>query len=116
MAYLAQLIDNVVVNKVELDKPRVTIGRHPHNTIHIDDIAVSAEHALITVEKNKYFEGAVDLYLEDKGSTNGSFINGRPVTGRQRIVHNDILRFAWNEFKLIDSSTNTMESTAHIVH
>jgi pSer/pThr/pTyr-binding forkhead associated (FHA) protein len=115
MAFLAQLIDDVVVSRFELDTAEITVGRHPDNTIYIDDIAVSGQHAMISVEKNKYLNGAVDMYLEDKGSTNGSFINGRPVKGRQRIANNDVLRFAWNEFKLIDTSENSMESTAHIL-
>lgn len=115
MAFLAQLIDDVVVNKFELTGKQITIGRHPDNTIHINDIAVSGRHAVITVEKSRYLKGVDEIFLEDSGSKNGSFINGRQVTGRQRIANNDVLRFAWNEFKLIDTTQNSMESTAHIL-
>jgi len=115
MAFLAQLIDDVVVSKFELLESEVSIGRHPDNTIQINDIAVSGKHAVIYVQECKYLNGKVELFLEDNGSKNGTFINGRPVTGRQRIANNDVLRFAWNEFKLIDLSENAMESTAHIL-
>ena len=115
MAFLAQLIDDVVVSKFELSEAETTIGRHPSNAIQIDDIAVSGKHAVIFLKESKYLNGQIEIYLEDCGSKNGSFINGRPVTGRQRIANNDVLRFAWNEFKLVDESENAMDSTVHIL-
>lgn len=61
-----------VLREVRLCKERVTIGRRPHNDIVIDDLAVSAEHAVIVTRD-------LDSYLEDLNSTNGTQVNGQPV-------------------------------------
>lgn len=72
MAKLVLTVDGVVMNEVVLARERMTIGRKPHNDIVIDNIAVSAEHAVIVTLFN-------DSFLEDLGSTNGTFVNGQPV-------------------------------------
>ncbi len=50
-----------------------TIGRDVNNAIVVEDQFVSAEHAILT------FRGRA-WYVEDVGSTNGTFVNGAPVT------------------------------------
>ncbi len=115
MAVLAQLIDDVVANKFKLSKPSLTIGRHPDSDIQIDDASVSGRHAIIEMEKSKYLDNTIEVFVKDIGSTNGTFVNGSKVTDRQRLVNNDIVRIAWNEFKYMDDSQNTLESTAHIL-
>ena len=49
-----------------------TIGRDVNNAIVVEDQFVSAEHAILT------FRGRA-WYLEDLGSTNGTYVNGSPV-------------------------------------
>lgn len=115
MAILAQLVDDVVVNKFELNSPKTTVGRHPDNIIQIDDAAISGKHAIITIEKSKYIDGSVDLFLKDLNSKNGSFVNGKQVTGRQQLSNHDVMRFGWNEFKLIEADPQSLESTALIL-
>ncbi|MBV1919835.1 MAG: FHA domain-containing protein [Pseudomonadales bacterium] len=115
MAILAQLVDDVVVNKSELTKERFIIGRHPDSDIQIKEISVSGEHALITREKSEFFKDAVEYHIEDQGSTNGTFINDEKISGRRRLLNNDIVRVAWNDFKFIDDTESTLEKTAHIL-
>lgn len=51
-----------------VDKPLVTIGRHPESDIFLDDITVSRRHAEIRKEGEVYV-------IEDKGSLNGTYLN-----------------------------------------
>ena len=56
----------------DLNRPVVTIGREAGNDIVLDDPQVSRHHARLTLQGASYM-------IEDLGSTNGSFINGRRV-------------------------------------
>ena len=115
MAVLAQLVDDVVTSSFDLKGEKVTIGRHPDNNIQINEIAVSGAHAVIDLEVNQYLDGVLDCYIEDQGSTNGTFVNDLPVEGRQRLNNNDVVRIAWNTFKFIDETENTLEKTAYLL-
>jgi hypothetical protein len=64
----------------------ITIGRAPNCTIMIpDDTFVSQLHARI-------LRNADGTWVEDLGSTNGSYLNGARVTGAQQIVQGDRLQ------------------------
>ncbi len=77
---------------IKLDRERLMIGRRPDNDVCLPYPAVSGEHAAIVTILE-------DSFLEDQGSTNGTLVNGRPVTkhflrdrdqidiGRQRLVY-----------------------------
>ena len=49
-----------------------TLGRDVNNAIVIDDAFASSEHAVLTFRGRSW-------YVEDLGSTNGTFVNGRAV-------------------------------------
>ena len=115
MAVLSQLVDNVVVSTFELAGPLVKIGRRGDCELRIDEISVSGQHALIEVEQNAYLEGAVDYYITDTNSTNGTFINDVPLTSRQRLNSNDMVRIGWNLFRFLDEDENSLEKTAYIL-
>ena len=51
-----------------------SLGRDVNNAIVIDDPFASAEHAVLTYRGRNW-------YLEDLGSTNGSYVNGHPTSG-----------------------------------
>ena len=53
----------------------ITIGRAADNAIQLDDRSVSRRHARIVA-------GDAGLFVEDAGSTHGTFVDGRPVGGR----------------------------------
>jgi predicted component of type VI protein secretion system len=57
----------------ELVDDLVTVGRGPDNTIIIDNPSVSARHAQLHLAGETY-------RLKDLGSTNGTHVNGKPVT------------------------------------
>ncbi len=50
-----------------------TVGRNQNNSIAVPDTTMSAFHAKISFENNKY-------YIEDLDSTNGIFVNGQRIT------------------------------------
>lgn len=58
---------------VLLQGPRVTVGRLPFNTLQIIDRTVSGFHAELILENGHY-------RLHDRGSTNGTFVNGELAT------------------------------------
>jgi hypothetical protein len=69
-----------------LQAPAV-IGRGPESDILINDPAVSRSHARID------WDGA-RFVIEDLGSTNGTALNGEPVTSRAALSDGDIVSVA----------------------
>ncbi|MDP2134644.1 MAG: FHA domain-containing protein [Sulfuritalea sp.] len=72
MAKLILSMESTMLKEIPLTKERTTIGRKPHNDIQIDNLAISGEHAVVITILN-------DSFLEDLGSTNGTFVNGQSV-------------------------------------
>ena len=58
---------------VYLETPFATLGRHPDNTIQLDDNAASGKHALIC------FVQSMEWRIVGEKSTNGTLLNGSPV-------------------------------------
>ncbi len=56
--------------------PRTTVGRVDGNQIVIDDASVSRHHARLQRDKNNWL-------LADLGSSNGTFVNDRPITQKE---------------------------------
>ena len=111
MALIIQTVDGVVSNKFEITDKPLGFGRSSSNQVHIDDLAVSNEHAQILVEKNK--DGNEVFILQDLGSTNGSFINENKID-KQQLHHNDNIRIGWNVFTFIDENEVNLEKTREI--
>jgi pSer/pThr/pTyr-binding forkhead associated (FHA) protein len=63
----------------------VTVGREPGNAIRIEDESVSARHALVRHERGRW-------WLEDLGSTNGTYINETRITGRAALRPGDVIQ------------------------
>ncbi len=70
--------------KVKVSSP-VTIGRADDCTLRLSDSKVSRHHLEV-----KPADGG--LIARDTGSKNGTFLNGRRITGEQSLKHGDILR------------------------
>jgi pSer/pThr/pTyr-binding forkhead associated (FHA) protein len=70
-----------VLKEIPLDKPRFTIGRKPDNDLVIENPAVSGHHALIFSMEGAYF-------IEDLGSTNGTFVNEAKIQ-KEKLKHSD---------------------------
>ncbi len=84
MAVLIGMSSSVKGQKIDLDREEVFIGRNSQNTISIDDSAVSGRHCSVTRDGHTYT-------LVDLGSTNGTRLNGAPVT-RSVLKPKDIIQ------------------------
>ncbi len=71
----------------ELMKDVYTAGREAGNDIAIEDSQISRHHARLSRQGNSFV-------VEDLGSTNGTFVNGRRVTGPVLLSNGDMLGFA----------------------
>ena len=72
MAKMIVSIDGVVIKEVQLTKERTMLGRRPYNDIVIDNLAVSGEHAVMHMTEH-------EVEVEDLGSTNGTYVNGKAI-------------------------------------
>jgi pSer/pThr/pTyr-binding forkhead associated (FHA) protein len=113
MALIVQLHEGVAINKCPLDKPKLRIGRSPDCDIFIDDSVVSSEHAVIEKVESPQAKESPEFFIQDMGSTNGTFLNGEKTT-RQKLNHEDVLRVGWVTFKFIDETKADPDQTAKI--
>jgi pSer/pThr/pTyr-binding forkhead associated (FHA) protein len=111
MATIIQTVDGVVANRFDIKKAELKFGRTSNNQVQIDDLAVSNAHAQIISKTGD--QGETRYFLEDLGSTNGSFINEKKVSSQQ-LHHKDIIRIGWNMFTFIDEDEVNMEKTSKV--
>lgn len=67
----------------------ISIGRDPKNVIVVDDVQVSRQHLRI-------FQKDQELFVEDLKSTNGTFLNGKPLTKSQKLKNGDLVTMGQN--------------------
>jgi predicted component of type VI protein secretion system len=79
MARLFLRYEQSLLKVFPLPEGEVTIGRLPDNMVQVDNPAVSGHHARIYFDSGQYV-------LEDSGSRNGTFVNGKPIS---RVVLQD---------------------------
>ena len=84
---------------IELTLEALTIGRKADNTLVIEDPAVSGHHARIVKIQAVFF-------LEDLMSTNGTAINGRPIT-RHQLRDADVITIGQHRLVFQEHATAT---------
>lgn len=94
MAKLVLSMNGAVQGEFPLEKERVSIGRKPDNDIQIDNLAVSGKHALIITILD-------DSFLEDLGSTNGTYVNGKLVK-KHALRNGDVIGLGKHELKYVN--------------
>ncbi|WP_417384425.1 SpoIIE family protein phosphatase [Gimesia sp.] len=68
-----------------LTESEMVLGRHPDCQIQLDSNMVSRRHAQVVGSGDEFF-------VEDLGSGNGTFVNGKKIEGRTQLAHDDRLK------------------------
>jgi len=95
MALIQVYYRDLLKNEVELQPGVTTIGRSTDSDIKIDNAGVSAHHAKIIHDGDKFI-------IEDSDSRNGTFVNGTRVSrkilsdGDEVVISKHILKLAAN--------------------
>ena len=107
MAKLILTFHGNPVGETELEKEYTTIGRKSDNDIQVDNLAVSGHHARIIRILN-------DFFLEDLDSTNGTTVNGTPVT-KHALNHGDRIDIGKHQLEFVneeqDDAADDLEKT-----
>jgi pSer/pThr/pTyr-binding forkhead associated (FHA) protein len=114
MAYLALIVEDVIINKWELTEEVIILGRSKDCDIQIDDQSVSSKHARIVAESDPFLDGNKLFFIEDLKSTNGTELNGKPVV-KEKLNDGDSLKIGFTYFQLLDNNNNNLDETAVIV-
>ena len=70
----------------------ITMGRAASSEVTVDDPFASAAHARI-------FPRGDFMYIEDMGSTNGTFLNGRQLRKPEQLKVADVIRIGDTEYR-----------------
>jgi hypothetical protein len=112
MAKLILKFEDQVIQEITLSAGTVTIGRHPDNTLCIDNPAVSGRHAKVYAEGDHYV-------LADAESFNGTFINNQRIEkvalsdGDQALIGKHTLEFRDNaRMGVVHGSASTVNLQA----
>ena len=105
MAKLVLGFNGQTLHEYPLDQETVTIGRKTDNDIHIDNLAVSGNHAKILTILN-------DSFIEDLDSTNGTYINGNKIN-KHALKNGETITIGKHELKYVNEPTftDTFEKT-----
>ena len=77
----------------ELDSAGINIGRSAQNDVALDeDEFASANHARVEPRRD-------GVWLEDVGSTNGTFVNGVKVSRARKLTPGDLVRVGETDFR-----------------
>lgn len=83
MPQLIASVEGVTIKHVYLQKDKTTLGRRPTNDIVFDNLVCSGEHCAF------HLIGIGHVYVEDLGSTNGTYVNGRMIPKQQKVELHD---------------------------
>jgi hypothetical protein len=98
MPQLIATVKGVEVKHVYLHKDRTTLGRKPNNDIVLDTMVVSGQHCAFDLV------GVADVFLQDLGSTNGTYVNDRMVKERTRLADGDMIAIGPYRIRYLQAS------------
>jgi hypothetical protein len=75
-----------------IDSSSLSIGRDDANDLPIADSFASSRHARFEPRRD-------GVYVQDVGSTNGTFVNGIRLTHDRRLTHGDVVRIGETDLR-----------------
>jgi len=90
---LGQLVEQGTEKAFPLGFEPTSIGRHGDNEIILPDGQVSRHHAEIVMQGGRWL-------IADLGSANGTYVNGKRLTGPQVLNHGDLIRVGQTQFRV----------------
>lgn len=103
MAKLILKFSNEVIDHIDLRQGDMKIGRRPGTDIQIDNLAVSGEHAnLFTIGE--------DTFVQDLGSTNGTFVNNKQIT-KHHLRNGDTISIGKHTLVYLSEEENSSDVT-----
>src|SRR6185436_12196341 len=81
--------------RIELPRGEITIGRDDENAISAAVHTVSRRHARLFIRDEGH-------YIEDLGSTNGTFVNDQEIDRATQLRNGDLVRCGGAVFKFIE--------------
>lgn len=93
------------LSKISLRNVTVTVGRDPQGDVCLASPNVSKRHAQFAIS-------ARQIQLQDLGSTNGTFVNGKRLESVTVLNEGDLVQFADVELRLVKLQAPTVDQTA----
>jgi len=87
-----------------LEQAEVLLGRDLANDVAIGDPEVSRRHA-------RFFMQDDDFFVEDLGSTNGTFLNGERISSPKQLRAGDLITFGENIVMVFEKSSYDPDAT-----
>jgi predicted component of type VI protein secretion system len=88
----------------ELTQKELTIGRDINNEIAINDPEISRRHCRLVQQAEGYT-------LEDLGSTNGTFVNEKRISGTHTLCHGESVRVGENVILIFEKIEYDADAT-----
>ena len=85
------------------------VGRKDSSDLSLRSQMISQRHA-------RLFERGGKLWVDDLGSTNGTFVNGKQVDGEHELREGDVIQFADVELRLLLGLADGTHPHSHTVH
>ena len=100
---LVGLSEPIVGETLVIDRDMV-IGRHQQADIVLQAAHVSRRHAALLLKEDN------SLWIQDLGSSNGTFVNDQQVT-EQQLHHQDEINFETIRFQILEEHADQVETT-----
>jgi adenylate cyclase len=109
MALLIQHPDSGAGIKLQIAGKKLEFGRDENCDVSLDDDLVSQHHAVLEVQVTRD-DNKVEYFLEDRKSTNHTYVNDRPID-RCQLENGDVIRIGKTNFRFEDEAKGDFAET-----